>query len=209
MLEIAFETIKKVWNNDTNISLGLFVILVQLFMLVNPSFFFPAEKADHFRFVVLIYLVFLAISIALPDLRLRLFSVSLKKALPKALFFGAATYLVAFFIALFLVDAPFRGDLGFGVVFLDAFIIAVSEENMFRIVLPYFISNFASNSLFSLFHWQVYATNVLALFMMVLLGYVWTFIKERWSPQDGVANMGSHAGWNLVTRQFESSGVSA
>lgn len=175
-------------------------------MLINPGFFFPADKAEHFRFVVLIYLVFLAISIALPDLRLRLFSVSLRKALPKALFFGVITYLVTFLIALFLVNKPFVGGLSFGVVALDSFIIAVSEENMFRVVLPYFISNFASNSLFSLFHWQVYGGNVLALVMMFLLGYVWTYIKEKFSPKDGVANMGSHAGWNMVTRQFESVG---
>ena len=210
-----FDSVKKVWKNDSSVSLGLFVVIVQLFMLVNPSVFFGAEKAEHFRMIILIYLVFMTVGFALPDLRLKLFSVSLKRAFPKMLFFGVVTYIATLFLAVFLVNVKFAplldfSVIGFGIVMLDSFIVAVAEENVFRIILPYFLSDFSSNSLFSLFHWQVYSTNVLALFMMFLLGYVWTFLKRMYSPNDGVANIGSHAGWNIATKIFqEARGVSA
>lgn len=204
-----FTTIKKLYSDIVTLPIGLLVILIHAFMIISPKTFFGEVAAEHYRFITLLYLVMFLMPFALKDFRLRLFNTPIKQALPKFFIFFILTYISTAFIATFLISKdyfplfnPFH--LGFGIAFLDSFVTGVVEESWFRDFLQSYISPVASSIVFSIFHWGVYSRNVISLVMMFLLGQLWTYIKKKYSPSDSIANMGSHSGWTLAARIFQS-----
>ena len=199
--------ISKEWERIKDVNLGILVIVVQLFMLINPSVFF-GKNPDEFQWVMMLYIAIFTVSMAIPDLRSMLFTTKVRDAFPKFIKHFLVTYFGVAILGTLFVSSNFSPlfnpfHLGFGIAMLDAFYTAVVEETFFRRVLPRYLGDHIVHFLFAIFHYTVYFGNIFAFVMMYVLSMFWLWLKRRTSKKTGVANIGSHAGWTLATRIFQ------
>lgn len=182
--------------------LGIAVIIISLFLLVNADAAFGAH-ADTARSLLTIYLILgntmLILTPRRPDIltadvsRLILFLVGF---FASAIFF---VFLPQFFLASFSTIAV---AVSFG--FLYGFVVAFYEELIFRDLLPRGLgmTDFMASAVFALFHLAalaaVFGFNLLqlsiAFFVLFSLGMLWSFIRDRVGL---MASVGSHVAWNL------------
>lgn len=199
-----------------NVSAGLVIMLMQLWVYVNPTFFFPEADALRWKGIMLTYLLLEAVVFSLPDLRMKLFNFSLVKILPKFLFFFGITVVGLSLFGAMLITPDYGrvlsslAGIGIGVILIHCVFTAIVEENIFRLILPRYFGGtwfgvFISQLIFAVFHWEVYkvdatgSVNLIALFVAFLAGIGLYAIQQRFSPQDASANAGAHGGWNSVT----------
>jgi hypothetical protein len=180
------------------LSLGTVILIIQLFIFTNTKLFFPTET-DQFQHIILVYLLLQSTLFAIPDLRMRLFNTPFLQALPKlALSFAVTIFilgLVGSFIKGFSIISNIA-NIPFGILIMHVTIIAIVEENMFRLILPQRVGIIISSILFSLFHYVVYQGSWLQLTIAFVMSFVLYWIQLRFSPRDGLVNSGVHAGYN-------------
>lgn len=88
--------------------------------------------------------------------------------------------------------------LGFG--FLHSFVKAFNEEVIFRGVLPRIMGkgiwpDIVSSIIFGIFHLAVTGASILAMLLLMLLGFVWAMVRNRFGLLGAV---GSHASYNVA-----------
>lgn len=190
-------------------SLGLLVLLLQLFLFINISAFFPASMVSEMTILISTYLIVYGVLMAVPDQRDKLLNAPLSQAK-----YYVVTFLIA--AAAFGILANFflgsrTPDPGYGVVtaistvalsmiLVHTVIVAYVEEFFFRDFLYKQLgeSAFWSSLLFGLFHFAVYDFNVIAMIVASLLGYFFLVIKRRFTPNSNIANVAVHAAYNVV-----------
>ena len=182
------------------ISLGVVILLVQLWMLVNTDILF-GEQARQWKDVIIVYLLLQVTVFAIPDLRSKLLNIPFWKGFVKILLFAVITIALLSTSITFLHPTALagisRGVLG--LILLHGFIVAVIEENIFRHWLGSIrrFGNLKQAAVFSAFHYSVYSGNIISLSFIFLLGLALYWIKMKWSPTTDLANIGCHWGYNV------------
>lgn len=191
------------------IGLGIIVIIITAFLLVNAKVAFGAEVEAATTLLTLFLILgtaFLTLSIAVgrtPEL----LTASLFRLMPFLIgFFVTAVIVIiipAIFGASFLASFSRVGQaISFG--FTYAFVIAFWEELIFRDILPksFGISDILSNMAFAAFHVAALTAAigftpflVLAFGVLFALGMIWAFMRDRFGIMSSV---GSHVAYNLA-----------
>lgn len=184
----------------------IIAILVEFFLLVMGNLFFGAAYSGYTN-VIFIYM---AVTIALIG--------ASGWQVNQMTYFGAiALFTPAFFITGIiiggLVNTSFLTTKGVDYVvlqiLLQIFVVALSEEIIFRGILINYVGVIPQAILFALFHWAAYtaefggiSTSVViagifeAMVMGVLLGYIVKYVPKQWDPL--AITWGIHAGWNVA-----------
>ena len=187
-------------------TIGIAVLLIQLFMLISSEFIFGAfaPKAEKILTVYIMLQAMAYSTLGLPKLFTSEFS---RKYLMSFVIFFGITVIVAKFMegsAVMGVMAsmePLKSAIGFG--FLYIFVKVATEENIFRDLLPRYIGHLWSNVIFSLFHVSMltflfsptFVQMLVGLGLLFTLGMAWSYIFKSHGI---MASIGSHLGWNSV-----------
>lgn len=217
-----------VYGNFTNVIYGIrevgalpfviFLIVIQLFLLVNINSFVPASQVDKYKTALMSYMILTAFFVGLTQRKdsferkgLPFFSDSFVKGLTKFLIGFLAIWVV---FGAFLNPSHASGDkIGSEFIFFTL-VVAVSEELIFRYGLPRFFYIFMrgnsvsspkgvesgtamvlSNVFFAVFHSTVYhfdATSIMYAFVAGLLLYG---VASKFGIE---YSMGAHASYNLI-----------
>ena len=184
-----------------NLQIGWYIILIEAFMLISIKLFFP-QDTDKWQTIIMIYLILNVLFFALPDLKSSMFGTPLRKALPKFLLFFFGTLIILLPLSGLLLNANYLklnlGNLPIGLIFLQVFVVAFSEESIFRDVLGNRIGQIFSSILFALFHYVVYMGNIISMFIAFGAGMLFFFIKNKFGHGiDSTPNIAVHAAINL------------
>ncbi len=193
---------KQLIKNIFNFPIGVLVVLTQSFMIVVPQYF--SSNPEYFRIIILVLLAMQLLVYSDPGMRNRLFDTSLRNAVPKFATFFLVTYFFVSILAYFIKGSFLNpATVSFGILMIDSFVVSVTEESFFRDWLVKYLRPRYANIVFALFHTAVVAGNLISLLTLYLLGALWTLIKNKYSASTSVANMGSHAGYDTASRQFQ------
>jgi membrane protease YdiL (CAAX protease family) len=186
-------------------TVGILILLVQLFMFVNLSYFY-GPYAEAVRPVFLAYFILLAI---LSPFVIR---VLLQIAQPQELGNFAIGFILTA-VVVFVVPTIIAGavsvetlKLAVGFGFLHAFIKAFDEEIIFRGVLPKLLAkghvflglnwgDVIASVLFGVFHLAVSGASIPAMLFLMVLGLVWCLVRNKLSL---MGSAGSHFAYNLM-----------
>ena len=184
-----------------NLQVGWYILLIQLFVLVNIALFFP-QNTDFYRTITIVYLVFNATFFALPDLRSSMFGTPIRQAFPKFfMFFFGTLIILALTGGLLLNPGYFHLNLvnvPFGLIFLQVFVVAFVEESVFRDALATRVGIIGANIAFALFHYVVYQGNLLTMAIAFGAGMLFSYIKIKFGRNvDSTPNIAVHSAINL------------
>ena len=190
-----------------NLSLGLAVLLAQLFLFINVKAFFPQSMVAGMEKLIATYLILYAVMFAIPDLRLKMFNEPFS-----TIKYYITTFLISALILSLLGNFFIGGrtsDPSLGVItaistvalsliLVHSIIIAFIEEIFFRDFVAGKVGAFWSSLFFGVFHFAIYNFNLLAVLWASLLGYFFLVLKRRYSPQSNIVNIAVHAAYNVV-----------
>lgn len=197
--------------NLKKLSIGLIVVIIQMMLYVNAGAIFPQPYVEQAKSIILLYMImtfaFTLVTRYIPP-------EATKPFIPELM-----TFFVSFFIFAGLLYAlPLQtGSHIFGswnqikpvggVIFqietikialpfmlLFAFVVAYTEELIFRGVLPKFLTTIGSNLLFAVFHWYAYSGNLVSILIAFIFGMIFSFVAEKFGLMSAV---GMHTAWNL------------
>ena len=184
--------------NIGKISLGLVVVIIQMFLYVNAGAIFPEKYVEQARNIILLYMVmtfaFTIVTNYIPSEVKRPFTEELLMFFVS--FFLFAGVLSAIPIStgahVFQINETVKIALPFMLLF--AFVVAYTEELIFRGVLPKFLGVVLSNVLFGVFHWYAYHGNIYSILIATVFGFIFSFVAEKFGLMGAV---GMHTAWNL------------
>ena len=185
--------------NINKISLGLIVVIIQMFLYVNAGAIFPEQYVEQARNIILLYMVmtfaFTIVTNYIPSEVKRPFTEELLMFFVS--FFLFAGVLSAIPISssgahMFQINEAVKIALPFMLLF--AFVVAYTEELIFRGVLPKFLGVVLSNVLFGVFHWYAYHGNIYSILIATMFGFIFSFVAEKFGLMGAV---GMHTAWNL------------
>lgn len=187
------------------ISLGLVILLSQLFLFVNVSAFFPESMVAGMEKLIATYLILYAVMFAIPDLRLRIFDYKASQLKYYIMSFLLST-LVFSLLANFFIGGrqePLSiftavSTVAISMIIVHSIIVAFIEEYFFRDYIYSKIGALWSSVMFGLFHYSVYNYSILAIAWASFLGYFFLVIKRRYSPKTNLVNIAVHASYNVV-----------
>jgi membrane protease YdiL (CAAX protease family) len=198
MLKLGLAGLKK-------LRLGVAILLIQMFMYVNAPFFF-GDQSDFFQKVITVYFVMLLSIFAIPDTRLKLLNYRLTRFKKFLIWFFGTVFVVSiggsFFGGSLYPEFIGISGVAWSMILFHALIVAFIEEFFFREFLLKRIGLLWSSVAFGLFHFVAYGYVWGSIFIATFLGLLLGIIKLKFSPNDNLANIGSHAGWNVVQLGF-------
>jgi len=183
---------------------SVWLLILQTFMLVNTEAFFPGDVAENARFVILTYMVFTLAGLTVFGKIPGWFTLPAEIALRHfvlGLLVTSATLMVFFspaalqFIFPYATYDPVRTNLA--LVFFQAFVVATSEELVFRGVLPTFLGWLPAQFLFGLFHFVAYGGDWSAILFATAAGILFYAIASSVSIYTA---MGGHTAGNIYAR---------
>ncbi len=173
-------------------SLGLLVILIQLFLLVNVDFIY-GDQAPQMSRILNLYILLQVALLAFIAKKSPTGDISLSRVAISSLVFGLFGVVISFIPAAITGSLTLPVLLQFGL--LHGFVVAYTEELIFRWVLPIMIGigDLWSSVLFGLFHFAAYQASIPVILFAVFLGFVFTLFRSRWGL---MAAVGAHTAWN-------------
>lgn len=205
------------------ISVGFALIVVHAFLYFNIGAFSP-DQAELFRAQIAIYIIVLAFVFAFDSRSARrtespLFTASFFSAQGIVKFLIAVVATLVFLIPLgFVVKGSALpsifevvSNLGWGLILVQAFIVAFDEELIFRgFITNELTSNRAGKTavaitqavLFAFFHLYASGGNWIVMSLYIPLGLIFLEVKNRFSPKTQMANIGVHFAWNIFVLGF-------
>ena len=190
----TFPTIKQM----ASVPLIFLGVMVDLFLLVNGNILFGSQF-NAYQHVLLYYLVMLG-SVFFFAGKTKQLNISIESA-------------VIYFVPTFIITALLVGDVVRSSMmlvanevvmqlFLQIFVVSLSEEMIFRGVIINYIGVIPQGILFGLFHtaayYSIYGVNIYAMIMAMVMGTLWGYLVKMY-PKNGIAiTWGMHAGWNVA-----------
>jgi membrane protease YdiL (CAAX protease family) len=169
-----------------------------MLLYVNAGAIFPKEYVPKVQSIMLLYMIMtFAFSIATNYLPPEVH----KPFLPELLSFFVFFFVFAGILYglpiqtashIFQISETIKIALPFMVLF--AFVVAYTEELIFRGILPKFLTVIGSNLLFGIFHWYAYSGDIYSILIATIFGFVFSFVAERFGLMSAV---GMHTAWNL------------
>lgn len=166
-----------------------------LFMFVNTKLFF-SENTTEWNHQILLYLVMLSFVMAFPDLRSKLFNTNAKKGLFKIFGFAVLTYLIMNSLGGVIISSNYYLNLisiPVAVLLMQSFVVAVTEETLFREYLGKRLGAVISSLLFAVFHFVAYSGDVFKTLIAFVMGLALYYVHRRTGLEGAI---GVHAGWN-------------
>ena len=175
---------------------GYYLLLIQFFMFINTEVFFP-ENTDFYHNLILGFLVSFTLMIAIPDIRIRLFKVPIKKFILKFVmgFFGGFVVLGAM-NSIFSSTGISFGQVNIGILMLNIFIIASVEELIFRNMLVSKFGVVIAGIIFGVFHIVAYSYSLPRMIYAIIMHFVLYYIQKTFSRDSSSVNSGVHASIN-------------
>lgn len=174
------------------ISIPVVVLILQLFLFISAGRIYGAG-AETARSLLLAYML-MTVSVAVftgirPDMVKGLFN-----PLNFFIFFiGSSIIFITLPLITGLATIGTASAIQYGII--QAFVVAYTEETVFRGILPQFFGDLSSNILFGLFHWAVSGSFWFVIFATGA-GLLFAFIRDRFGLY---ASMGVHSAFNLKT----------
>lgn len=180
---------------------SVWLLILQGFLLINTEIFFPPQIADRIRFVILTYVVLTLAGISVfgasppwfkqpAEVALRYFVTGLvTTTMLLSLFTNVSVF--EFLLPWDTTD-PVKQNLA--LVAFEAFIVAASEETVFRGILPYFVGWLPAQLIFGVFHYVAYGGDWSGILFASLAGMLFYQIAARSSIYTA---MGVHTAWNI------------
>ncbi len=204
-------------NSIATIPLLIVSLVIELFLLVDGSYFF-GNLWSSYEPVLTLYLIISS--------GLMAFAYGMGKSLLSLTFFDA----LMFFVPAFLITGIAIGQFTTGFlssyttnyivvqIIFQIFVVSITEELMFRGILIKYIGVIPQAILFAVFHLVAYTTLyglnisafISAFIMGILLGYIVYFMSKNGMESQSLAiAWGIHAGWNVAvaTGIFSLAGV--
>lgn len=172
--------------------------MIQIFLLANVSAFY-GDYADRIETVLIIYLIMTLITIRFTTDKPIKLGGPIEFLTKFSLIFlisGILLSIIPDTLTAKIIDAGFMANLQLTSSFaiLHGLVIAYTEEIIFRGYLPTKIGVTFSNIIFGLFHWAVYSSTPLIIMFLILLSFIWSFIKfTRFELEGSIA---AHTAWN-------------
>lgn len=179
------------------LSIGLLVVIIQMMLYVNAGAIFPEPYVEQAKQIILLYMImtfaFTLVTRYIPPEMTRPFAPELMTFFVSFFIFAGLLYALPlntgshiFQIETIKIALPF--------MLLFAFVVAYTEELIFRGVLPKFLTRIGSNLLFAVFHWYAYAGNIYSILIAFIFGMVFSLVAEKFGLMSAV---GMHTAWNL------------
>ena len=182
----------------TSVPLIFLGVIVDLFLLVNGNIIFGSSFTAY-QNVLLYYLVMLGAVFFFAG-KTKQLNISIESA-------------VIYFVPVFIITVLLVGDVVRSAatlvanqiimqLFLQIFVVTLSEEMIFRGVIINYIGVIPQGILFGLFHtaayYSIYGVDIYAMIMAMVMGVLWGYLVKMY-PKNGIAiTWGMHAGWNIA-----------
>lgn len=177
------------------ISIGLAVLLIQLFLWVNAEWIYGPALAPQMERLMLIFLVMQALVLGAYGMSTAMRETPAPISISRFGITFLLTSLALVAIPMVVLGGLENVRLAFGFGLIQAFVIAFTEENVFRDILPRAgLGDIWSNVLFGVFHVAAFGASIFGMFFMMLLGFVFAMIRTRFGILGAV---GAHASWNM------------
>lgn len=172
--------------------LGILVLLIQLFLYVNASAVY-GEFSAVAKDTLLIYILMLTSVVAITGSRPDIINGGLDRAYNffLMLFVGSGLLVTIPWVA---QNFGLNSQAGIGVVLLQVFAVAYTEELVFRGILPDFLGDLVSSAFFAIFHYVVYGGSVFLIVFAFVLGLGFAVIRNYFGITGAI---GAHSAWNL------------
>lgn len=174
--------------------------IAQLFLLINASAIAPPAEVGTFQTILIIYMLAQLMFFRFAP-KVRGLQMNLNQAIP---------WFVGGLVVTMFVLVGVQGIRGLEVqtyavsaavylIIMHTLVVAVSEELVFRGLLPAIITFVPAQILFGLFHWSAYGGGLWAILIAIIAGFLFYAITRYVNIW---AAMGSHAGYNLAVLQI-------
>ncbi len=188
------------------LTLGVFVTILQLFLYVNAPLIFPEPYVPKVQSIILLYMIvnfgFSFLYFYIPNIKAPLVPRDVTKPFWEQLIW----FFVSFFIFasllkaiplpnsshIFQIEQTLKIALPFMILF--SFVVAYTEELVFRGILPRILTDIGSNILFGLFHFYAYQGNMYSILIAIIFGFIFSIIRDKLGLMGAV---GMHTAWNL------------
>lgn len=181
-----------------NIPLALVIVIIQMFLYVNAPAIFGEALSQKIREILLLYMImtFAFSLVYFPRELKRPFSSEIINFIIVFFISAGILYIIPFdkLMMYSLASDIANAKIFWAFIVLYSFVVAYTEELVFRGVLPRYFGDIISNIIFSVFHFYVYSGNYIYLTMAFIAGIVFSIIKNKFGLM-GAA--GAHAAWNL------------
>ena len=183
------------FNTLKHVPLNVYMLLALAFMLINSSIIVPDAEIAKFELTLIVYMVFLAL------FQRYINAPGFKMNLNKASIWFVGGFAVTTLAMVGLQNLPFESASTYAVtapfylIISHVFIVAYSEEMIFRGALPNIITPIPAAVAFSLFHVSAYGGNILSLvvaFVAGMLFYVIMRYTNIWTV------IGVHSAYNCA-----------
>jgi len=182
---------------ENKLSIGVIILLIQLFLFINAEWVYGKEKAPLISNILLVYLILQVAILSAFDMPLPTIKTNLNSLVNFLLMFLVAS------IVFSLMDVALFGGVAYqlvvtyiGFLVLHAFVIAYTEEIVFRWMLPKQIGlgDIVSNLLFGVFHLAVYKGSLIIVLFLMIFGYILSIVRDKFGI---MGSIGVHFAWNL------------
>lgn len=184
--------------NLSRISIGLIVVIIQMLLYVNAGAIFPKPYVEQAKSIILLYMImtfaFTMITRFIPPDVQRPFIPELANFFITFFIFAGILYALPIGreSAIFQIQDAIKIALPFMVLF--AFVVAYTEELIFRGVLPKFLTDIGANILFAIFHFYAYGGNIYAMGVAFIFGMIFALVRNYFGLMGAT---GMHTAWNL------------
>lgn len=202
------------------LSFGLVFILILGFMYLRTDTFFPGQS-DIWKEYIQTSIIFITLmlgfaSVVSRDTTAPLFQVSFFKEGWKFLLSAVISFILFWILGLLVKGdalpaiATALSGVSFGVIMLYAFLVSFPEELIFRgriaDELRYrrysrFWIYIITTLIFAAYHWAI-GRSITTLIVYIPLGFLFMYVKERFSPVTHMANSGAHFSWDIFILAF-------
>jgi len=198
-----------------SLSLGIVIIFAQIWFYSQATTLFP-DNSDIWQIRIGAYIL-MTIAIFGWDAIGRktekeLFNISFLKALPVLAISFVVSYLALWVIGVFVLGNSVGliaslGLIPIPILLFHVLIVSIDEELIFRGAIAEYLKGkkatiseifIASSILFAIFHFAMAGGELLLLIPYFLLGLIFMWIKNKYSPKTNMANSGTHMGWNMA-----------
>jgi hypothetical protein len=200
------------------ITVGLALLIAHAFLFINAKLFFPDAELDY-QTRIITYMVFMAFVFAFDSPASRrtespLFQASFfsKEGILKFFIFAGVTLAILTPLGIIVKGqalpaiAQALSGVSIGVLLFTALVVAFDEELIFRSrfvnelrqrrVTGWVIALFQA-VVFASFHWYASGGEILVMLVYVPLGMIFLAVRDKYSPQTNMANIGVHFAWNI------------
>lgn len=171
--------------------IGIAVAFIQLFLYINASAVY-GDFAPQAQQTLTVYMLMLALVFGVTGMRPDIVQGGFERTYNFFLMFIATSMLLI--TIPWITGVGLQNQSNMGVIILQVFAVAYTEEVVFRGILPNYVGDIWSSGAFSIFHWAVYGGSIGLLMFAFILGLFFSVITHFFGLMGAI---GAHSAYNL------------